>query len=123
MLNIADLAGLDLSAMLALSARLDAAALHQDRCRRQAARFEVPDGFLGTAQAVEEMDAHAAAIADGARLVSLMARLLADENQSRPAPVLRRVPRSAPPAASPSRIGIMARCWARLAGTPTAEVA
>ncbi len=124
MLTAADLAGFDLPALLSLGARLEAAALHQDRCRRQAARFEIPAGFVGTVQAIEEMDQHAAAIAEGARLASLVARFMADQNERRPAPVLRLVPKGEPAAipAPQSARGVVAKL-AGLFGGRAAEVA
>lgn len=99
MLRAADVAGYDLPS---LEQRLTDAALHQDRCRRQAARFELPPGFDGTADAIEEMDMHAASIAEGARFVALVARFFRDESSGRPAAPVIRLVRSAEPQTAPA---------------------
>lgn len=109
MLTAADLAGFDLPN---LATRLQDAAIRQDRCRRQAARFDLPIGFEGTRQAVTDMDTDAAAIADGARLAAVVLRFVEDEGRRRPAPVTRLhiVPRSPAP-----RIGLVSRLRALFA--------
>ncbi|PXW54998.1 hypothetical protein [Methylobacterium sp. B4] len=89
--------------------RLQAAALHQDQCRRQAARLKLPKGFEYTAEAVTEMDEHAASIAEGARLAALVARFVVDDSSGRPAPARRFVPH-------PSRGGFLAWVVAVLTG-------
>ncbi|GAA0267589.1 hypothetical protein LNAOJCKE_3039 [Methylorubrum aminovorans] len=109
MLSLPDLAGIDPAD---LAARLQAAALHQDQCRRQAARLKLPEGFEHTAEAIAEMDEHAASIAEGARFAALVARFVADESSGRAAPTRRFVPQ-------PSRAGFLARIVAKLTGAPT----
>ncbi|MFY9293284.1 MAG: hypothetical protein WAP03_21685 [Methylorubrum rhodinum] len=122
MLNAADLAGFDLPALVV---GLQDAAIHQDRCRRQAQRIGIPADAMHTRLAAVEMDKHAAAIAEGARLVALIARFAADQNERRPAaPVIRLVPRpdSAPKPVQPSARGVVAKL-AGLFGGRTAKVA
>lgn len=109
MLSLPDLAGIDPAD---LAVRLQAAALHQDQCRRQAARLKLPKGFEHTAEAIVEMDEHAASIAEGARLAALVARFVAEESSERPAPPHRFVPH-------PSRTGFLAWVVAALTGAAT----
>ncbi|CAO4179081.1 hypothetical protein [Methylorubrum populi] len=95
--------------------RLQAAALHQDRCHRHAARLDLPEGFQATANAISEMGDHAASIAEGARLAGLVARFLADESSGRPAPAQP----SPASSASPSGRSLIARTLAALTGAPS----
>lgn len=111
MLSLPDLAGINPAD---LAVRLQAAALHQDQCHRQAARLKLPEGFQGTAEAIAEMDEHAASIAEGARLAALVARFVVDDSSGRPAPARRFIPQ-------PSRAGFLARVVAKLAGAPTQD--
>lgn len=111
MLSLPDLAGINPAD---LAVRLHAAALHQDQCHRQAARLKLPDGFQGTAEAIAEMDEHAASIAEGARLAALVARFVADESSGRPAPSRRFVPH-------PSRTGFLAWVVGALTGASTRD--
>ena len=115
MLNAADLAGFDLPALVV---GLQDAAIHQDRCRRQAQRIGIPADAMHTRLAAVEMDKHAAAIAEGARLAALIVRLLADQNERRSAPVLRLVPKPepAPVLAQPSARGVIARAFGLFSG-------
>ena len=109
MLSASDLTGFDLAS---LEAGLAAAALRQDRRRRQAESIGVPEDCKATTQAVSDVDADAAALADAARLVGeLMRRFAADEGHRKPkASVthLRVVPKPEP------RPGIFARTMAAL---------
>lgn len=111
MLSLPDLAGIDPAD---LAVRLQAAAPHQDQCHRQAARLKLPDGFQGTAEAIAEMDEHAASIAEGARLAALVARFVADESSGRPAPVRRF-------ATHPSRSGFLAWVVTALTGASSRD--
>ena len=106
MLSLPDLAGIDPAD---LAVRLQAAALHQDQCHRRAARLKLPDGFQGTAEAIAEMDEHAASIAEGARLAALVARFVVDDRSGRPAPARHFAPH-------PSRSGFLAWVVAVLTG-------
>lgn len=109
-----------------LSRRLTDASLHQDRCRRGAASFDLSEGFEAIEQAADAMDEHAASIAAGARFVALVEQFIADHSSGRPAPVLQlaahRKPEPARPAAAPVA-GL--RGWLRSAfgGSHAAEVA
>ena len=115
MLSLADLSSFDLAS---LEAGLASTALRQDR-RRQAESIGVPENCKNTLQAVADMDADAAALADAARLVGqLMRQFAADEgHRKRRASVthLRVVSKPAP-----SRPGIFARTMAAL-GRPSAS--
>lgn len=117
MLTTADVAGFDLPS---LAVRLQAAAVHSDRCRRQPERIKIPHDALNTRLSAMEMDKHAEAVAEGARFVALASRLFADEASGRPAaPVLRLVPQTEPPAPKP--VGRLTRVFAAL--WPAREVA
>ncbi|ACB80885.1 hypothetical protein Mpop_2730 [Methylorubrum populi BJ001] len=119
MLTAADIGGFDLPA---LTRRLEAAALHQDRCRRRGAGFDLPKNFRATAIDVTAMDEHAASIAEGARFVALVHRLSLDDSTRRPAPVIRLVPAQEQPAApAPKSPRLFSRALARL--WPAREVA
>ena len=109
MLSASDLSGFDLAN---LEAGLAAAALRQDRRRRQAESIGVPEDCKNTLQAVADVDADAAALADAARLVGeLMRRFAADAGHRKPKALvthLRVVPKPE------SRPGIFARTMAAL---------
>lgn len=111
MLTLPDLAGINPAD---LAVRLQAAALHQDQCRRQAARFKLPKGFEHTAEAIVEMDEHAASIAEGARLAALVALFVANESSERPAQSRRFVPH-------PSRSGFLAWVVGAFTGASTRD--
>ncbi|AWI90323.1 hypothetical protein C0214_19940 [Methylobacterium sp. DM1] len=111
MLSLPDLAGIDPAG---LAVRLQAAALHQDQCHRQAARLKLPDGFQGTAEAITEMDEHAASIAEGARLAALVARFVAEKSSERP-------DRSRRFVLHPSRSGFLAWVVAALTGASSRD--
>lgn len=117
--HIADLSVFDPPA---LARRLEAAALHQDRCRRRGAGFDLPPDFRATEINVQVMDEHAASIAEGARFVALVAQLIVEDATRRSAPVIRLVAaqeRRAPQASKPPRLfaRALARFW------PAREVA
>ncbi|MBY0297450.1 MAG: hypothetical protein K2X71_15655 [Methylobacterium sp.] len=67
-----------------LSHDLQAAALHQDRCRRHAARLAIPDDCPETRRAVANVDLAADALVGAERLVAAVTRLLADERSGPP---------------------------------------
>ncbi|WP_407523680.1 hypothetical protein [Methylobacterium oryzisoli] len=69
-----------------LGRRLQAAAIHQDRCRRHAQRLSVPDDCSETQRAVANIDLAADALSSSERLVAAVVRFLADEGPSRSAP-------------------------------------
>ncbi|GJE01456.1 hypothetical protein [Methylobacterium isbiliense] len=69
-----------------LGHRLQAAALHQDRCRRHAMRLGVPDDCPETRRAVANVDLAADALVGAERLVATVVRFLADERTGRPEP-------------------------------------
>lgn len=58
---------------------LQAAALHQDRCRRHAVRLGVPDDCPETRRAVANVDLAADALVRSERLLATVVRFLADE--------------------------------------------
>ncbi|MBY0397334.1 MAG: hypothetical protein K2X91_12830 [Thermoleophilia bacterium] len=66
---------------------LQAAALHQDRCRGHAARLAIPDDCPKTRRAVANVDLAADAQVGAVRLVAAVVRFLADEGTGRPRPV------------------------------------
>lgn len=136
--NLADIAGLvtpdlirrnvEMAACLGLSHRKSRRILGQKYVAPTGDDHVIkPGDFPAIERSVATMDEASAMLSANAEVFETILAFLADQNERRPAPVLRLVPRSEPPAApsqpEPSRAGIMARCWARLAGTPTAEVA
>lgn len=63
---------------------LQAAMLHQDRCRRHAMRLGVPDDCPETRRAVANVDLAADALVRSERLLATVVRFLADESTGRP---------------------------------------
>lgn len=138
MLNLADIAGLvtpdlirrnvEMAACLGLSHRKSRRILGQKYVAPTGDDHVIkPGDFPAIERSVATMDEASAMLSANAEVFETILAFLADQNERRPAPVLHLVPRPKPPVAiphpQPTRTGIMARCWARLAGTPTAEVA
>nr|WP_137828234.1 hypothetical protein [Methylobacterium sp. L1A1] len=136
--NLADIAGLvtpdlirrnvEMAACLGLSHRKSRRILGQKYVAPTGDDHVIkPGDFPAIERSVATMDEASAMLSANAEVFETILAFLADQNERRPAPVLRIVPRSDPPTVSPQpeapRIGIVARLWARLSGSPTAAAA